>query len=188
MSNSATLKKEFLKKWIKGLHVYTSSHKGNMGILEQKRAIKLSADAAIASTRKATTHWSRALMEDLVSSSDEPSRILVQQILGHKSQLPASNNSSRNNNNNNLAIACSKRILRKSRITRVVPRRMKSSSDVVARRLVRSKMRVLKRLVPGGERMDERCLVRETLDYISSLRVQVDVMRYLVSAASKLEA
>ncbi|GER52094.1 transcription factor [Striga asiatica] len=188
MSTSpATLRKEFLKKWIKGLHVYTNFNKGSMGILDRKRAIKLSADAAMASTRRAATHWSQALMDNVISSSNGPNRILVEQILGRK--LPAHNN----NNTNNLAtIACSKRILRKSRIIsahrRVVPRRVKSSPDYVARKLVMNKTRVLKRLVPGGERMDEGCLIRETLDYISSLKVQVDVMRFLAAAAQKLEA
>ncbi|CAA0809674.1 Unknown protein [Striga hermonthica] len=183
-SSATQLRKEFLRKWIKGLHVYTNLNKGSMGILDRKQAIKLSADAAMASTRRAATHWSQALMDNVISSSDGPNRILVEQILGRK--LPA-------HNNNNLAtIACSKRILRKSRIIsahrRVVPRRVKSSPDYVARKLVRNKTRVLKRLVPGGERMDEGCLIRETLDYISSLRVQVDVMRFLAAAAQKLEA
>lgn len=33
--------------------------------------------------------------------------------------------------------------------------------------------------------MNEVCLIEETLDYITSLRVQVDVMRSLASASAR---
>ncbi|KAI3444090.1 hypothetical protein Pfo_000755 [Paulownia fortunei] len=178
MCNSALLKQEFLKKWIKGLNIYSKFNK-DMNILDRKKAIKLSADVAIASTRKAATHWSQALMADVVSR-DGTNRILVERILGRKVEKKGSTG----------LIRCSKRILRRSHIARqkarrVVPQCVKASS--IAKKLVKNRTRVLKSLVPGGVKMDEKSLIQETLDYIVSLRVQVDVMRHLASASERLE-
>ncbi|KAL6555200.1 hypothetical protein OROGR_006458 [Orobanche gracilis] len=170
-----------------------------MGILDRKKAIKLSADVAMASTRKGTTHWSQALIHDVVSSTNVTDRNLVEQIIGHKLvKKDNSNNNSRASSSgcsgNGSTITCSKRILKRSRVIisdrrksrrSVVPRSVKPSS--IARTIMKNKTRVLKSLVPGGEEMDGRCLIQETLDYIASLRVQVDVMRFLANAAERLE-
>ncbi|KAL2232726.1 UNVERIFIED_CONTAM: Transcription factor IBH1-like 1 [Sesamum indicum] len=174
MCNSSVvlLKQEFLKKWIKGLHTYSNFNK-NMSIMDRKTAIKLSADVAIASTRKPATRWSRALMADILGTN----RILVEQVLGRKQDMRAASG----------LMKCSKKILRRSSLIarrRVVPRRVTEPSSI-ARKLVKNRTSVLKSLLPGGEGMDEVSLIQETLDYIVSLRVQVDVMRRL--AAGSLE-
>ncbi|KAL7097337.1 hypothetical protein ACP275_10G138100 [Erythranthe tilingii] len=177
-SSSSTLKQEFLKKWIKGVQTCSNLNK-EMTILDRKNAIKLSADVAIASTRNESTRWSQSVMNDAVSTN----RTLVEQILGRKlvseKNKPAASVTSSTN-------SCSKRILRRSRrqkATRGVVR--KSSSFSIAKKLVKKRTRVLKRLVPAGERIsDEYSLIRETLDYILSLRVQVDVMRHFAAAAT----
>ncbi|KAI3446683.1 hypothetical protein Pfo_003348 [Paulownia fortunei] len=177
-NSSALLKQEFLKKWIKGLQIY-SNFKKEMTILERKKAIKLSADVAIASTRNVTTHWSRALMAGASTDVDGASKIVVEQILGRKVENKA------------LIITCSKKIVRRSRVahlkkaTRVVRPSVKASS--IAKKLVKNRTRVLKSLVPGGQQMDESSLIKETLDYIASLQVQVDVMRRLAAAAERLD-
>ncbi|KAL9154664.1 hypothetical protein ABFS82_10G130700 [Erythranthe guttata] len=180
-SSSSSLKQEFLKKWIKGVQTCSNLNK-EMTILDRKNAIKLSADVAIASTRNESTRWSQSVMNDAVSTN----RTLVEQIVGRKlvsdrKNKPAAASVTSSTNN------CSKRILRRShrhKATRGVVR--KSSSFSIAKKLVKKRTRVLKRLVPGGERIsDEYSLIRETLDYILSLRVQVDVMRHFAAAAAK---
>lgn len=171
-NSSALLKQEFFKKWIKGLRIY-SNFKKEMTILERKKAIKLSADVAIASTRDAATHWSQALMAE-VSGDGAASKIVVEQILGRKvagKKAPT--------------IACSKKIVRRSHWRKA--RRVVRSSASIAKKLVRNRTRVLKRLVPGGEEMDGVSLIKETLDYIASLQVQVDVMRHLAAAGQRLD-
>ncbi|KAL8040945.1 hypothetical protein ABFX02_10G133100 [Erythranthe guttata] len=182
MSNNSSLKQEFLKKWIKGVQTCSNLNK-EMTISDRKNAIKLSADVAIASTRNESTRWSQSVMNDAVSTN----RTLVEQILGRKlvsdrKNKPAAASVTTSSTNN-----CSKRILRRSRrhkATRGVVR--KSSSFSIAKKLVKKRTRVLKKLVPGGERIsDEYSLIRETLDYILSLRVQVDVMRDFAAAAAK---
>ncbi|KAK4415122.1 Transcription factor I-like 1 [Sesamum alatum] len=180
--NSAVLllKQEFLKKWIKCLHTYSNNFNKNTSILDRKKAIKLSADVAIASTRKPTTQWSRAVMANVVVSGDATNRILVEQVLGRKVDMTATSGLI-------MKMKCSKKILRRSLMARkrVVPGRRAMEASSIAKKLVKNRTRVLKRLVPGGEGMDEVSLIQETLDYIVSLRVQVDVMRRL--AAQRLE-
>lgn len=161
-SSSALVKREFFKKWIKGLQIYSRFNK-EMSILERKKAIKFSADVAIASTRNAATHWSKALVADVETSADGAARTVVEQMLGRKLVEKKA-----------LLITCSNKIVRRSR--RVVRSR--------AEKLVRNRTRVLKRLVPGGQQLDEISLIKETLDYIASLQVQVDVMRHLAAAAA----
>ncbi|XP_022888115.1 transcription factor IBH1-like 1 [Olea europaea var. sylvestris] len=181
-SDSTSLKQEFVKKWIKGLHIY-SNVKKDMSILERKRAIKLSADMAIASTRDASTLWSRTLMANI--SKNETNKILVEQIFSDSEVIKKKASNGLMACSNRIA---SKKILRRSHITKIRARKMglgpkavKASS--IAKKLVKNRTQVLKSLVPGGENMDEISLIKETLDYIVSLRVQVDVMRHLASAA-----
>ncbi|KAL3840633.1 hypothetical protein ACJIZ3_025224 [Penstemon smallii] len=178
-SSSALVKQEFLKKWIKGLYIYSNLNK-EMSILDRKKAIKLSADIAIASTRNANTHWSRALMTS-VSSRDGTNKMVVEQILGHKVEI----------NKKGLTITnCSKKILRRSRIARQKARKSKfvpQKASSIAKKLVKNRTKMLKSLVPGGEELDDISLIKETLDYIVSLRVQVDVMRRFASASERLD-
>lgn len=102
----------------------------------------------------ATTQWRRALLDDVVSRN--PS------ILGHCSRSVGGGGGGRYRYYRS-------RILRR-RGGGVVPHE--------------SQCGVLRKLVPGGEDMDAVSLIRETLDYIVSLRLQVDVMRHLAAASS----
>ena len=182
MRPPTSLKKEFLKKWIMGLQLCSSSKK-EMSFLERKKAIKLSADVAMASARNATTRWSRALISN--ASKDDSNKGLAECILGPESEsLKRASMSLVLCNKRNR----SKKILRKSCSIR---RARKSSSQMVmaisiAKRLVKKRTQVLKSLVPGGGSMSEFSLIEETLDYILSLRAQVDVMRHLANATELL--
>lgn len=179
MRNSSSVKQEFLKKWIMGLQRCTSSNK-NMTVLERKKAIKLSADLAMASARNGTTSWSRALIANASRESDK--RILAEKILrGPESEIllkKISNMSVRR-------IVRSKKIVKRSHRSVIVRRRVspqKVLADSIAKRLVEKRTRILKSLVPGGEFMDEISLIEETLDYIAYLRAQVDVMRCIATS------
>ncbi|CDP02897.1 unnamed protein product [Coffea canephora] len=121
MRSASSLRQEFLKKWLKGLQIYSGSKK-EMSILERKKAIKLSADIAMASTRISTSSWSRALMAR--ASNDATNKVLVQHVLSPEAQ----------------------------------------------------------KLVPIKK--DPK---KETLDYILSLRLQVDVMRHFANATEETD-
>ncbi|GLT80436.1 hypothetical protein SLA2020_518750 [Shorea laevis] len=186
MRSPSSLKQEFLKKWMMGLQI-CGSLKKKMSLLERKKAIKLSADMAMASARNGTTCWSRALVAN--ASKDEQDKILVQHILGTESDilmkkvsvLPLMSNK-RIRSKKVLRRSCgSIRRARKSNIATSPPNKVLAIS--IAKTLVRKRTLMLKSLVPGGEFMDEIALIGETLDYIVSLRAQVDVMRSLANAS-----
>ncbi|KAL4397699.1 hypothetical protein AHAS_Ahas01G0218000 [Arachis hypogaea] len=161
MRNQRSVKQEFLRKWITGLRRYSCDEKKNMSFLERKKAIKLSADIAMASTRDKTTRWSQALIANASSSGDT--------LTGS-----SKNNSSRSRK---------KMLMMRRRRPKVKSAKKEMSASCIAKRLVEKRTRKLKNLLPGGESIDEGCLVEETLDYIESLRAQIEVMRYLVTAS-----
>uniref|UniRef100_A0ACD5ZAD8 Uncharacterized protein n=1 Tax=Avena sativa TaxID=4498 RepID=A0ACD5ZAD8_AVESA len=140
----------------------------DMRFHERKRAIRLAADAALVNARGAdATSWSRTLQ----SAAGK---------LAHRRQITRGAES---------ASASSKRILMRRRCHRLRrPRKAGSARacgmpGVLARAMVRKRTKVLKGILPGGERLDDECtLLSETLDYAVCLRAQVDVMQFLVRA------
>ncbi|CAN4084332.1 unnamed protein product [Withania somnifera] len=166
MRNPSSLKQEFLKKWIKGLQICSASTKKKM------------TDIAMASTRKSTTYWSHALMSN-IASKDDTNKIIIQNILGNYHDDKRIINFKKASK----GIIRSKKIVKKSfKISRRA--RKMISPSIIAKKMVKKRTKVLKSLVPGGEYMDDASLITETLDYIISLRVQVDVMRHLANNAS----
>ncbi|TKY54636.1 hypothetical protein E2542_SST19048 [Spatholobus suberectus] len=175
MRNIKSIKQEFLKKWIWGLRKY-SSQKKNMSLLERKKAIKLSADLAMASTRNKTTRWSRALIAN--AARDDNSKVLTAHVLGSSSERVRK---SFTNYSHSTRIRSCRNILRRNRAVNRTKDRVVAS--FIAKRLVQKRTRRLKSLLPGGEFMDDVSLVEETLDYIESLRAQVEVMKCFVTAS-----
>ncbi|KAI3811372.1 hypothetical protein L1987_21093 [Smallanthus sonchifolius] len=180
MHTSSPLKKEFLKKWIKGLQICCSSNK-KMDRMEREKKIKLSADIAMASAKKPATSWSNALISEAKKKKQDT--ILVSKLLDPESDLKPQKSTDR-------IISVHKRVQRKKILKRScnAGKRMKKKNlaTILAKRLVKKRTEVLKRLVPGGESMNEFSLIKEAMDYILSLKVQVDVMRSVVTAAEVL--
>lgn len=185
MQNFSLLKQQFLKRWIKGLQICSSSST-NMGVFERKNAIKLSADLAMAFANKGRTSWSRAVIakasENNQSNTSKYCKILSQRLKITKASSP---------NDKNIRSFQSRKVMKRSYRSRAALRKSSTissphkvlSSSLLAKRLVRKRTQVLKRLVPGGDQcLDDVSLIKETLDYILSLRAQVDVMRCLANA------
>jgi hypothetical protein len=171
MRNLSSLKKEFLRKWIKGLRKYNSQKK-NMTLLERKKAIKLSADLAMASTKDKTTLWRKALFANISTNIDNE-----QDILTTSSPQKVVRKNSTNSYPLRKRITGRRKILRRNRTKERI------EASFIAMRLVKKRTRRLKSLLPGGKFMDNACLVDETLDYIESLKAQVEVMRCLVTSS-----
>lgn len=184
MCSSNSFKQEFLKKWIMGLQIFNKSNK-EMSILERKNAIKLSADVAMASARNGTTYWSRALIFDASKNRDNKS--LVDGILGSNSEK-ITKASITSFSGHKMVFRSKKTMKRSRRVCRVknMAPRISANSSIIAKRLVKKRTQVLKRLVPGGEHIEEFTLLEETIDYIMSLKVQVDLMKRLANATEHL--
>lgn len=181
------VKVEFLKRWARGLQIYRNRKK-NMSLIETKNAIKLSADVAMASTKLHTSQWSRALISS-ASSSNDTNNTVVHHILGtdkadhvkHYSEN-LKKSSSRICTVNSKNMVRSKKVLRKS-CALVRARKFGSPHRVLAKTIAKrivKRTQVLKSLVPGGNSMDDVSILKEALDYILSLQVQVNVMRRVV--------
>ncbi|XP_023515816.1 transcription factor IBH1-like 1 [Cucurbita pepo subsp. pepo] len=176
MSNPNSLKRDFLKKWLMGLQIYTTTNR-NMTVADRKRAIKLSADIALASSRNCATRWSRAVIAG--TSVHDGSFLVANGVLGRAVCERIKESSSKITRSS----WCSGKILKRSRRVGRRKKCRKAGAEWIAKRLVQKRTRMLRGLVPGGEFMDEVSLIEETLDYILALQTQVDVMRCLATTA-----
>lgn len=198
MHGQRQVKREFLKKWAKGLQTYSNWSK-DMSLVERKEAIKLSADVAMASTTScATTCWGRALIAN--ASKNHSTKVVVQHMLGHdhKQLINIISANKFGISTNKSSAMCSstnkrvrfKKILRKSctrRLRKIMePQPPTVSATRIAEKMVKKRTEMLKVLVPGGEMMDDVCVIREAHDYINSLRLQVKVMRQLAMTSDEL--
>ncbi|KAJ3699070.1 hypothetical protein LUZ61_002775 [Rhynchospora tenuis] len=156
MQNTIPSKQGLLKTFLTGLRRRNITNKG-MTLLERKRAIKFSADLAMASVRK-EAKWSNALMADLSRKFQR------------KTVLPSKYRH---------VVSRGNKVSKGKRGAR--PRRAVKAT-AIAKCIVKKREQVLRRLVPGGKYMDECTLLDETLDYLQLLKAQVDVMRLLVKA------
>jgi hypothetical protein len=156
MQETTPSKQVLLKTFLTGLRRRNITNK-SMTLLERKRAIKFSADLAMASVRK-EAKWSNALMADLSSKFQRDT------VLPSKCRR---------------VVSRSNKVSRSGRGTK--PRRAVNAT-IIAKCIVKKREQILRRLVPGGKCMDECTLLDETLDYLKLLKAQVDVMRLLVKA------
>ncbi|KAJ0251745.1 Transcription factor IBH1-like 1 [Hirschfeldia incana] len=173
MQPTSSMKEEFLKKWQMGLQIYRPLI-DNTSVSERRKAIKLSADVAMASLRRGTTCWSRALIQ---KTATEDNFLVRQMLAGIKAETLI--------NKKLPKVMCHRKIVRRSK--KILRRKSKSASEEIAakaRKLVKRKTQGLRNVVPGGEFMNnDVLLIQETLDYIVSLQTQVNVMRSIVDAA-----
>ncbi|XP_044471222.1 transcription factor IBH1-like 1 [Mangifera indica] len=166
MRSPSSLKQEFLKKWILGLQVCNSWK--NMSFLERKKAIKLSADIAMASARNGKTCWSRALIAN--ASRNGNGKVFVEKIMGSDFETLKKTSLMRRTR-------CRKILKKSYRTIRKAMKILNIFPSSVAKKMIKKRTEVLKSLVPGGEFLDGVSLIEETLDYTSSLRAQIDVMK-----------
>ncbi|MQL97516.1 hypothetical protein Taro_030208 [Colocasia esculenta] len=186
MQPTASFKLAFLRHMLAGIRLAggVSSAPG-MSVLERKWAIKSAADIAMAFARGSRTGWSRALVADL--SGQERNRALARSILGREQFERLSRPAHPPECS---LLSGSKKILRRSscrvrsRIRKRPPApRRATSASLLAKRMVRKRTQVLRRLVPGGKALeDDASLLEETLDYVVFLRAQVDLMQHLTNA------
>ena len=172
----ASFKRDLLRNLLRGLRARSFDA---MSLQERKRAVKCSADVAMAKARGAAAGGARARWPKAVLAA---------------AAAAASSSSSP-------AATCE---ARRSRFERVVVRRCvgakrvrrgcyaaaknaaAAASSDVARRLVRRRTMALRKVIPGGDAArDEAALLREAVDYVVHLRAQVDVLRRVSAAVQQ---
>ncbi|KAJ1697964.1 hypothetical protein LUZ63_006476 [Rhynchospora breviuscula] len=186
-------KKTFLKQFLLGLHV-SNSISNPISIEQRKNSIKLSADLAMAFAR-GRTHWTHALITKL--GQKEENKSTLKGILGRRYQILMARYSCPLLYQK---VQRRKKGVRSYRFSYNAQKRrsalkgscVRVSPSVVARNLENRRSKVLKRLVPGGELLKGSSLLSEVLDYVISLKAQVDMMKSLwratqVSSSSNVE-
>ena len=167
----ASFKRDLLRNLLRGLRARAEACSfGALSLQERKRAVKCSADVAMA----AAAGGARAkavLAAAAAASSSSPDatcearrsrfkRVVVRRCVGAKRVRRGCYAAAKN------AAAA-------------------ASSDV-ARRLVRRRTMALRKVIPGGDAAwDEAALLREAVDYVVHLRAQVDVLRRVSAAVQQ---
>ncbi|PKA65457.1 hypothetical protein AXF42_Ash005791 [Apostasia shenzhenica] len=159
MQKTNAFKQSFLKTMLLGLKLGVSSKK--MSYQERKRTIKLSANIAMAVAGDGR-HWSLAIIAH--HAKQEKNKTLMWRMLGRR--------------------RCEK--ARTENSPRISSRlRRRSQAEIIAKSPVKKRTEILKRLVPGGEAMDDLSLLGEAIDYVISLQAQVDLMKLIIQTFSK---
>lgn len=182
MQAPSNFKHDFLKHLLLGLHVTRDSSR-EMTQNDKEREIKLLADAAMALARGNGANWSRALISGIVKQENNEA------IIGNKvSKEFESSASSVPGNHGTSSFLGRKRIMKRKSINSRLKVRKKSFHSpssgrvipsVLARRIVRKRTQVLKRIIPGAESLGGISLLSETLDYVVHLRAQANIMQRL---------
>ncbi|KAK1269810.1 hypothetical protein QJS04_geneDACA022870 [Acorus gramineus] len=174
MQASNAFKAAFLRKMLEGLQLGLQTSE-NMSLAERKEVVKVSSDVAMAFARGGA-NWSRAIITNL--SKEGKTKSLVRTMLGK--DVERFNKPSHTSKK-----VTTKKILKRSyRIRRTV---RKSFASGLTRSLVKKRTQVLKRIVPGGDSLnDELSFLGETLDYVVSLKARVDLMQGIANAVDAL--
>ncbi|KAL5212835.1 hypothetical protein ABZP36_023682 [Zizania latifolia] len=159
----------FKRGFLGSLLVSLQSSKATMSLEERKRAIKSSADVAMATARGvAGARWPQAILS---SSSSSPSKMQAK-VKRCK----------------NIVRRCCHKRRRDGNGTSFFARTALNRSTEVARRLVKKRTKVLRRMIPGGELLDEISLLHEAMDYVVHLHAEVDVLRLVSKALQRSNA
>ncbi|KAF0900964.1 hypothetical protein E2562_037161 [Oryza meyeriana var. granulata] len=177
-------KKAFMERLLLSLQVAGLTSK-SMGLRERRDAVRLSSDVAMASARGRAAPWARALVaRHAAEGRNEP---LLRRIMGGDGYERAAAAAGGRKE------ARSRRIVRRSQ--RVCSSRRKRRSlamaaasvggALAARRLVKGRLRLLRRLVPGAGALRGFSLLSETLDYVVCLKTQVELMQSLCKGSQQ---
>jgi len=159
--------------------------RGKLNLMNQTRRIKLAADLSLALTSHGTA-WSRALIKKHISLLKTDKR-LVKEIMGNAYYSQHQLKFKQHEGFHGLTGRMKKymkapMIMTRNIIQRIIHRKnavnipVRPSAYKIA---LNERTRQLKKLIPGGESMNNSSLLREAADYIVSLRTQVQVMHAL---------
>ncbi|CAK9325749.1 unnamed protein product, partial [Citrullus colocynthis] len=151
----------------------TTSSNTKMNFLERKKAIKMTADHAMAAMRNGATIWSQAIIAKSMKGQTPLEAILNRRMIYAKLRRKKMTTTT-------TLRKMGRRVGRKMARSRSSPSKVLAST--VAKRLVEKRTIVLRSLVPGGEFMeDDGLLIEEALDYMTFLQAQVDGMRFVAN-------
>ena len=174
-------KRAFMEQLLQSLQVAGLTSK-SMGLRERRDAVRLSSDVAMALARGRAAPWASALVTRHAAERRHES--LMRRILctaGYETSERAAAAGSRPKEVRSRKIVrrshgvCSSRRKRRSSLMAASG----SSGATVARKMVKRRLQLLRKLVPGGEALHGFSLLSEALDYVVCLKTQVELMQRL---------
>ncbi|KAG8087025.1 hypothetical protein GUJ93_ZPchr0010g7304 [Zizania palustris] len=192
MHDPRRFKRAFMERLLLSLQVAGLTSK-SMGLRERRDAVRLSSDVAMASSRGRGAPWARALVAR--HAAERRNEALLRRIMGGSGYERAAAAAA-------AAAAAGRKEIRSKKIVRrshrVCSSRRKRRSLVMAtpaaasgamsssaRRMVKGRLRLLRRLVPGAESLHGFSLLTETLDYVVCLKTQVELMQSLCKGSQQ---
>ncbi|KAL6659183.1 hypothetical protein ACP70R_003223 [Stipagrostis hirtigluma subsp. patula] len=183
-------KKAFMAQLLVSLRAAGEASK-SMGLRERRDAVRLSSDVAMAlasarrraassSSAPSCATWARALVAR--HAAERRNEALMRRIMGGAGyeRAAAAAAGARKEDRSRRIVRRSRRLLCSCRAGRKRRSSLAASGGAMAaRRMVRARLQVLRRLVPGGEELRGLSLLSETLDYVACLKTQVELMQRL---------
>ncbi|KMZ69963.1 hypothetical protein ZOSMA_202G00500 [Zostera marina] len=138
-------------------------------LLQRTKSIKLAVDIATAAARGGGANWSRAQLITCLGLNDNSN-----------SNSNSKSKSTTHRTKAKTGVKKSKKIVARARNNRLKKDRRRVPGR--KRMVVKERIRVLKSLIPGAVSLNHRSLILEALDYVVSLREQVNAMRRITDA------
>lgn len=136
-------------------------------LLQRTKSIKLAVDIATAAARGGGANWSRAQLITCLGLNDNSNSNSKSKSTTHRTKAKT-------------GVKKSKKIVARARNNRLKKDRRRVPGR--KRMVVKERIRVLKSLIPGAVSLNHRSLILEALDYVVSLREQVNAMRRITDA------
>ncbi|KAL6873393.1 hypothetical protein ACP4OV_013475 [Aristida adscensionis] len=175
--NAKAFKRELLRNLLLRLRARTAACPfAAMSLQERRRAVKSSADLAMAAARGAGARWPRAIL-----AAGDGAAAGAAASSGHSACKARSGRCKR------VVRRCRVHWKRRGCVTAADGAAAASSAaGDIARRLVKRRTMALRKVIPGGDAaVDEASLLREAMDYVVHLRAQVDVLRRVSEAVQR---
>ncbi|KAL6662068.1 hypothetical protein ACP70R_001452 [Stipagrostis hirtigluma subsp. patula] len=190
-------KKAFMAQLLVSLRAAGEASK-SMGLRERRDAVRLSSDVAMALASSARCRasaaaaappppcatWARALVAR--HAAERGNEALMRRIMGgagyERAAAAAAATGARKEDRSRRIVRRSRRVLccrRAGRKSRSSLAASGGGGAMAARSMLRARLQVLRRLVPGGEELRGLSLLSETLDYVACLKTQVELMQRL---------
>ncbi|KAL5221403.1 hypothetical protein ABZP36_026116 [Zizania latifolia] len=167
-------KRDFMERLLLSLQVAGLTSK-SMGLRERRDAVRVSSDVAMASARGRGAPWARALVAR--HAAKRRNEALLRRIMGGGGYERAAAAAAGRKEVRSRKIVTRSHRLCSSRRKRRSLAMAAASGAMVARTMVKGRLRLLRRLVPGADALHGFSLLSETLDYVVCLKTQAAAAR-----------
>ncbi|XP_020572366.1 uncharacterized protein LOC110019129 isoform X2 [Phalaenopsis equestris] len=158
MQTPSNFKHDFLKHLLSGLHAARESSRG-VSLIEREKQIKLLADAAMALARGHGANWSRAIIAGMLKQKKDEAFVAKKLYKGSETSVSPTGSHGRKKIMKKKSFNARLKVRKKGFHS---PSSWKVMPSVLARRIVKKRTQVLKRIIPGAESLDVGLIVKRS--------------------------